>query len=67
MTNKEGQDRAELDIMMTLVTKWSFKEEEVKAHKLDLLRHAALHFEVRKFFQERNKEDFTREKAKQYE
>ena len=54
-------------MLMTLVSKWSFKEEEVKAHKLDLLCRTALYFQVLKFIQERNKDDFTSEKAKQSE
>ena len=57
------QTMAELDIYIKdLVRRCQFKRNEVEQHKIDLLYHATLHFEVRKFVHNAKAEELTYEK-----
>ena len=57
--NKQ-QTTAELDIYIKdLVRRCQFTRTEVEAHKIDLLYHATVHFEVRKFVHNAKPEELT--------
>ena len=57
--NKQ-QTMAELDIYIKdLVRRCQFTRAEVEAHKIDLLYHATVHFEVRKFVHNAKPEELT--------
>ena len=57
------QMTAELDIYIKdLVRRCQFNRTEVEAHKIDLLYHATVHFEVRKFVHNAKPEEVTYDK-----
>ena len=57
------QTTAELDIYIKdLIRRCQFKTEEVESQKVDLLYHATVHFEVRKFVHNAKPHEFTYDK-----